>query len=852
MVDVTNGGGYGRFYQPAESTTGATTASEKISKTLTDVQTKNGGASLGAAADTLKKSIAGGLPGFDAVGLSVPGLDSFNSLAQSTKDLSLKTGYDQGQTKTSPPPDFKPPLPNLLNQYVSVNAIFTLSILSDEAINFPDLTYRKGQLGPIILKSANGVPADQLIKTAFGSYNFFMDDLKMNTVMGLNESTGVSNATSISFKIIEPYSMGLFFQSVQVGALEAGHANYTQAPLLLTIEWKGWTDLNKENSIVIRQIPIKLRELSMQVTGRGCEYMVEAYPWNEQAMSKTFNEIKTDIGIECDKGAYTIQNLLQTGANSLQAVLNRRLQETKKKEKVDTPDEILIIFPKDLTSDPSSTSRYSNESSEKSATSSPSTGGANAFYGKLGVSQGANSTKVQGVDGDSVNLIGQSLMGFNEKIKGESAFAKDADSYDKEKGIVKIGSITIDLNNSKFHFTQGALITDVITNVILNSDYGRNALKPEQLTPDGKVIWFRIESQVYNIPQEDSKTGTKPKCVVYRVVPYMVDSSRFMPPASKKQGIEQTKKQALKEYNYIYTGKNTEILNFNINFQSGFYTALFAGTNTEGDRLKENTGQSADEGNRDTSVGSSASSGMRNGAQVFRGGQAGGSTPPENPTQVRYDQTASKTAKLGGAGAYDDTATKVARQFHDVITSQSDMINLELEILGDPYYIADSGMGNYSAKEVQGYDNITGDGSINYQNGEVVVTVNFRTPIDINMEKGSWDFRDSEPVAQFSGLFNVRSVDNSIVQNKFTQTLHLVRLPGQEPKLPEKSTETLANNESSGYTAQSQAQRSPAAQSVNNSSSSYYGSTTNQTNNVNTSPPNPGLPGIVDTRGFPP
>ena len=155
----------------------------------------------------------------------------------------------------------------------------------------------------------------------------------------------------------------------------------------------------------------------MQVTGRGCEYMVEAYPWNEQAMSKTFNEIKTDIGIECDKGAYTIQNLLQTGANSLQAVLNRRLQETKKKEKVDTPDEILIIFPKDLTSDPSSTSRYSNESSEKSATSSPSTGGANAFYGKLGVSQGANSTKVQGVDGDSVNLIGQSLMGFNEKIK---------------------------------------------------------------------------------------------------------------------------------------------------------------------------------------------------------------------------------------------------------------------------------------------------------------------------------------------------------------------------------------------------------------------------------------------------
>jgi len=75
-----------------------------------------------------------------------------------------------------------------------------------------------------------------------------------------------------------------------------------------------------------------------------------------------------------------------------------------------------------------------------------------------------------------------------------------------------------------------------------------------------------------------------------------------------------------------------------------------------------------------------------------------------------------------------------------------------------------------------------------------------------------------------------------------------VRLPGQEPKKEVKS-ETIVNNESSGYTAQSQAQRSPAAQSVNNSSSSYYGSTTNQTNNINTSPPNPGLPGIVNTGG---
>jgi hypothetical protein len=832
---------------------GATTASEKISKTVSDIMTKNGGSATGPALDQLKKAVIGGIPTFDPASLGIPGLDAVgglvSTLAQSQKDLPLASGYDQGQTKAAPPPDFKPPLPNQLSQYASVNCIFTLSILSDEAINFPDLTYRKGQLGPIILKSANGAPAEKLIQTAYGAYNFYMDNFKMTTIMGLNETTGVTNATTVSFSVIEPYSMGLFFQALQIGAYQAGHANYTQVPLLLTLEWKGWTDLNKEVPLVIRQIPIKLRELGMQVTGKGCTYTVDGYPWNEQALSKTYNEVKTDIGIECDKGGpYTIQNLLQRGQNSLQAVLNRRLQEAKKGGRVDVPDEMLIVFPTDLTSDPSSTSLTGNELNERGATSSPSSAGASAFYNKLGVTAGANSTKVQGVDNGTVNLIGQALLGFNEKIKGESPFAKDADSYDKEKGIVKIGSIEIDLNNSKFHFTQGALISDIIVQVILNSDYGRNALNQAQLTPDGQIVWFRVETQVYNIPQEDGKTGTKPKCIVFRVVPYKVDSSRFMPVNSKKPGLDKLKIQALKQYDYIYTGKNTEILNFNIDFQAGFYTAMFAdkGQNSEGERIKENTGQAAEEDNRIRTPGSANSGGVGIFLPTVRGTSAG---LPQNPTQIRYDKTESKTAKQGGASAFDDPATVVARQFQDVITNQADMINLELEILGDPYYITDSGMGNYSAKEVQGYDNITGDGSVNYQNGEVVVAVNFRTPIDIDLQKGMYSFGDTRPVAQFSGLFRVISVDNTINTNKFTQVLQLVRLPGQEEKLEEKSAVSIANNESSGYTAQSQAQRSPAAQSVNNSSSSYYGSTTNQTNNINTSPPNPGLPGIVNTGG---
>jgi hypothetical protein len=53
-----------------------------------------------------------------------------------------------------------------------------------------------------------------------------------------------------------------------------------------------------------------------------------------------------------------------------------------------------------------------------------------------------------------------------------------------------------------------------------------------------------------------------------------------------------------------------------------------------------------------------------------------------------------------------------------VATNGVDMINLNLTILGDPYYLATSGTGNYTATATN-FQNLTSDGEMNYQNGEV-------------------------------------------------------------------------------------------------------------------------------------
>ena len=235
---MTNAGGYGRFYSDTENTTGATTAINSAKKILTDTANVSGLANSTEALEKLKQSI---ISSSTNVGKNItnqlPGVESASAnAAGSVKNLNLK---DSEKFQSRVKADIKPPLPNILSYYSSYNYIFTLSVLSPEALNFPDLYYRKGIYGPLILRSGGGAPDKELVPTAYGKYDFYIDDLKLNGVIGLNKDTGNTNSSTLEFRIIEPYSMGLFFQALQAAALASGYGNYLDVPVLLTIDFKG-------------------------------------------------------------------------------------------------------------------------------------------------------------------------------------------------------------------------------------------------------------------------------------------------------------------------------------------------------------------------------------------------------------------------------------------------------------------------------------------------------------------------------------------------------------------------------------------------------------------------------------
>jgi hypothetical protein len=108
-------------------------------------------------------------------------------------------------------------------------------------------------------------------------------------------------------------------------------------------------------------------------------------------------------------------------------------------------------------------------------------------------------------------------------------------------------------------------------------------------------------------------------------------------------------------------------------------------------------------------------------------------------------------------------------------------------------------VGNYTAP-ITDLINLNGDGSMNYQNGEVDVIVNFRTPLDIDQQAGTMSFGPSELVKDFSGLYQVLEIDSRFSNGRFTQLLKMNRrllqeVEGETSGLPSLQTPGLSDEQ---------------------------------------------------------
>ena len=735
-------------------------ATTGLSKSLSGVSSMVTGAA---------SSLSAGLSGITGIGGAISGINgvlsgiggAISGIGGAVNGLLSAFG-----TAFTPLPDQALPLKNPLFEYASYDYVLGLACLTNDQLNSPDTGYMTGPIPyQIIAKDANADPTNR-VKTAYGSFDYFLDKLEIDSTIGLQKGAN-TNMHKLTFTVTEPYSMGTFMMSLQQAGWNAGHDNYLQAPFLLTIEFRG----SKENGVMSnipntsRRIPFRFKEVSMTVTEAGAVYQCEGFPWSSAALSAHISGIKNDASI---KGT-TVQEVLQTGEKSLQVVMNKRLQQLKTNGEVSTPDQIVILFPTDVSSKGAGGNSGGTEE-KSSATTQTDITSVNDVAKKLGLSKStipANTTLVQ--DPANVNSIGKAKMGFSDTRKGDAPVGKDNKVV--VKGNVIRGNNTVDPQTSDLRFAQDTDITAAIDTVLLNSDYATASLEEQSVDDKGQRKWWRIDTQVFNITDKANlkKTGDIPRVIVYRIVPYGVHTSKQTAVGTKAPGFTNLKKEVIKEYNYIYTGKNVDIMQFNIEVKTGF-AGLMGATSLK--QTIDSQRQAAASGAEETA---------KNNVDTIDDGKSPEKKLGVQPQKVNFSATS--FGQNSGGGGIGTESTLAAQQFHNAITSAASMIALDMKIIGDPYWIAQSGMGNYTAMPSQ-YQNLNSDGTVNYQNGEVHITVNFRSPVDINQSTGLYDFGktagNSVPLLQWSGLYQVTKCVSNFDGGNFTQKLTGPRLTGQE------------------------------------------------------------------------
>lgn len=679
-------------------------------------------------------------------------------------------------------------LPNQLRKYASFNTIFQFGAISANSINFPDTTYLVRGADVSILRSGGGGIDNKRVMTIYdalgqsnglpGNLEYFIDDFQLEALIAPNKSSGMAQAMPFSFKVHEPYSMGLFLQSLQAAALESGFDNYLKAPFMLEIDFIGWDDEGNAELVknANRKIPMSLVSITFDVERSGSVYEINAVPWNEVSLMDEIQTLPSPVQIV----GTTLLEALSLGEQSLSTVINSALEKVASAKNISATDYYMIRFPTKRTSQNGLQSSNIGSSAVNQATTSELEeartrlgaelqdvvdGQLTGFFDSVGTGTSGSALfeNLKSTAVSDVSSIGSALLKFPES-RQNSPFGLDRYTYDKEAGVYNRAGVEISNVNGApaFTFDTGASIQTIIEELVTISSFGREAL--EYADREGMIRWYKIEPQCFIIPdkQIEKQTGKPARIFVFNIVPYEVHSSVFPAPNSSHSA-EERKKQIVKEYNYIYSGQNEDVLAFDIKFNAAFFEAI------QGDFGELSAGEQTR--NTENIV-------AANGIPAYNINLSGTGTPE---TVVQPQNTA--LTYVGGSYNLDRGAA-LAKQFQRaLLDSDVDLIVAELEIWGDPYYLPSSGLGNYNAANSGQTTSLTVDGSLDYQRSEVDILINFKTPIDYGPD-GYAIFPGgelaAESVGQFSGVYKVLKVVSSVRENMFVQTLSLIRRKNQE------------------------------------------------------------------------
>ena len=682
---------------------------------------------------------------------------------------------------------------NVLNNYRSYTYNFTLAALSREQVADPE-SYRKKdyKFDFVILKSGgkgaeafnsqnvSGVTVTKSFRAegdsrtyettsvdkeigkslvndfnakGLGRFDMYIDNIEVETLMAFTPGTNTSFGTKINFEVFEPYSINGFPQALHVGAVSSGYPSYLGASYVLVMEFIGYPD-NKDISepepieYSKRYFVVKFSKFDAEITERGTRYACSCIPINDSAFG-TPNVLKDPIQI----AGNTVGAILKNFEDSLNQQIKEAEKDYKPAENATRFDKYKILFGEivdnKLTYEKNknifSESKVLELLREKSLYRFPDPGNSN----QVATNQQRATSASYGTRDDPRQ--GRSYV-------GSQPAPNTSTNPDKDAKYVRYTPDTMAVQ-----FSEKSRIHECIIAILRDCEYTRSILEKLDILLDENdmVDYFAVLTEV-ETDEIDPVTKRNFQTFKYIIVPHKIHFTRIPGYQGQKYDTSKLVNKALRNYNYIYSGSNQDLINFKLNFNTLFFEAIPKALAVSDYRFSED------------SLGPSNESDPKFQPENIRNIQSDSiGTPP-----IAVNPDYQKISNIGIAGP---TSVKpfdvLTRNMHEsIINPKGSMLTGELEILGDPLYLTTSGQGNYKPLYITADSNLTLDGELSYVFREVYINIVFKNPSDIGIN-GMYVFeKDKVP---FSGIYRVNKVKSHFRDGVFKQTLEVLRMPGQ-------------------------------------------------------------------------
>ena len=690
-------------------------------------------------------------------------------------------------------------LPNVLHQYASYTYGLSLHLLTAEEYN---LVVEKGDYKPkrVLIASAgryNNTPGPtEFIRSPYFKEDFYFDGFELDTVIGLNAESRSTNAIKYNFTLIEPYGFTLIDRIINVcNSLESN--NYLDMPYLLQIDFFGIDDSGQITGAIpntTKRIPIRLLKMDVKISARGAEYAIMGTPYNHSAFDLTYLSTPKIVEVE----ARTVAQFFQSDETAGDTTDTSKQRESAQAGLWVTSDR-RIVGPD---------GQFVPVNTLNQSLLSIKTKRELGLFSSFGTA--LNNHQRSLVDDEKIEVRDKYFFNIIDPETGPklstSLFVTGDFSTPKNAGMVIINSgsgLAKDNNTRKgdlgrnttsysldtrlFQINPGTYIDQVITWVIRNSKWMTDQITiPEETINVDKYLaeiaakkntplyWFKIIPSI-RLGPFDKIRKVFSKEITYNVQTYEVRNLKIPVGPGGTAGQAENPKPPVKSYDYLYTGKNNDILDLDIQFNALYYTALTT-YRTSAAKLAQIA--TAGEAEKDKNP---------------KDAQIGVVQDPNAIMPMVMKPQVADTRSTTGSGALTAKQIAVADLEDSLLTlSQADMLHVKLKIIGDPSFIKQDDLFWTPKSNTQIGENktnadnrLTPDGSLKMDNGEVYVNLTFRTPVDVDETTGLMQFTNENilgptQTSLFSGLYRVMTITNEFRNGMFTQLLNLIRLPRQD------------------------------------------------------------------------